>query len=107
MDYLDELDFDAIVCSAGIAGMAEEEFCEERRPQDFDDSDRWEGRCTEDIRAEEQLNFDEDCVDDAEPYEETDCDSCPNASGDSPESCSSCKYRAYHPSGNWSDRDDW
>jgi len=95
MDYFDELDFEAIVYSAGIAGMAEEELREDGRLRTGDYSDRWEESCTDDIQAEEPLNFEEYGADDAEPYEETDCDSCPNASGDSPESSSSCKYRAY------------
>jgi hypothetical protein len=32
-----------------------------------------------------------------EPLEETDCDSCPLACGDSPEDCESCKHRHHHP----------
>jgi hypothetical protein len=38
-----------------------------------------------------------------EYFDETDCSSCPHASGDSLESCEQCERRSMHPSGNWDD----
>lgn len=42
---------------------------------------------------------------DEDAYESygTDCDSCPAACGDSPDSCENCSERFHHPSGNWDD----